>query len=390
MHTVSLILAPADVAMFRDNRPFNQGTLGAQSQFPNPQTVAGAVRTWLLRSQKADLRKLSDLRSNRNRQQRSLREDLRDCCPPEAEWVLDAELCGPMLFEPLTATTYFAVPRLVAELEGPPKRLQKTFPLSDALPGRMWTSASPDGEPLRPVWPQDRTREAWQGIAAGFLDNILMEYEVLATHRGLKAEDIAAPDALLGYERRLGIALEMDRKIASDALIYTAHFLRLKPGYAFRIDIRTAQDVSQTVQALCTKAPWLRLGGEGKVATVACRADLSWPVAPTPWPPPSGRFFTCLATPGLFAEGQPIPQNLARTCTLVAMLVGEPVILSGWDLHAAAPGRTRCAVPAGAVYFWELNEGAALSDPHTTCISDSPDDRQAGWGFCLRGDWNDV
>ncbi|HEV2471885.1 MAG TPA: type III-B CRISPR module-associated Cmr3 family protein, partial [Chthonomonadales bacterium] len=68
-------------------------------------------------------------------------------------------------------------------------------------------------------------------------------------------------------------------------------------------------------------------------------------------------------------------------------VVGRPVCWSPWDSGLSRPGPTRYAVPAGAVFFWRKRTESDAPDPHATCISDSDADCQAGWGFCLRGDW---
>ncbi|MDH7570940.1 MAG: type III-B CRISPR module-associated Cmr3 family protein, partial [Armatimonadota bacterium] len=135
-------------------------------------------------------------------------------------------------------------------------------------------------------------------------------------------------------------------------------------------------------------APWMPIGGEGRVAAVSVRSGLDL----TPrmeWPPPGGRFLTYLATPGLFTQGRWFPEHLAAKCNLVAAITASPRVFSGWNVPANRPLLTRYAVPAGAVHFWQIRDEVP-EDPHGESISEEQEDRQAGWGLALRGEWEYV
>jgi len=65
MTTIGLTLQPLDVLFFRDGRPFGTAASGT-SVLPQPQTLAGAIRTALLEAHGCDFTKLpSHLRDSR-------------------------------------------------------------------------------------------------------------------------------------------------------------------------------------------------------------------------------------------------------------------------------------------------------------------------------------
>ncbi len=184
-------------------------------------------------------------------------------------------------------------------------------------------------------------------------------------------------------EPRVGVGLSPATLTSEEGLLYTSTFLRLKPGTALECDLEFPSEAeTETLRAYHVQRPWLKLGGEGKVARIEV-CDKPW----APWPPPNPgahqRALLYLATPGLFRQGRWKPKNLRP----VAGAVGSPTVVSGWDLATNAPMRTRYAVPAGAVYFLDGDGLNGVPDPHGTCLSDDPADAASGWGYCLRGAW---
>lgn len=394
MPTVSLILTPADVVMFRDSRPFSVGTTGSRSEFPIPQSIAGAVRTWLLRGLGADFSTLEHYRNNTP----SVKGALLQWCPANhpAHWVIHAHLTGPILSKELTG--YFPVPHNIGTRENDPNQLDKAFPLAHSLPGEPRRLDAPQPTMFHSTWPISKIPRSED--VKGYVNSATMQIEILDANGQIMPQDVAPPEEFFDIEPRLGIGVNSDRMTAEEGYLYTAGFTRLKEGVGFRVDITTSpavpldqQKLLDTIKIVAQKQPWLRLGGEGKIAHVEIHDTPSWPVPPHPWPSPDGRFFTYLATPGVFQNGSWYPHELAKTCTLVGVRVGLPLVFSGWDRAMNRPMKTRCAVRAGAVHFWEIQPGIdpnTIPDPHGTHISDAEDDRQAGWGLCLRGAWNYV
>ena len=79
-----------------------------------------------------------------------------------------------------------------------------------------------------------------------------------------------------------------------------------------------------------------------------------------------------------------MPAGLERA-GLRAAASGNPLAVSGWDVARNGPLATRFAVPAGSVYFTE----ADFSPPIRSVCCDDEQVAQ-GWGFALRGEWNDA
>ncbi len=95
-----------------------------------------------------------------------------------------------------------------------------------------------------------------------------------------------------------------------------------------------------------------------------------------------------LATPGIFGghDGHPRadrPDAIAPPAKLRAAASGSPLAVSGWDIAMNGPRPTRFAVPAGAVYYVE----GTFAPAHDSLCSES-ELVQEGWGFALRGVWN--
>lgn len=88
-----------------------------------------------------------------------------------------------------------------------------------------------------------------------------------------------------------------------------------------------------------------------------------------------------------FAE-QPIYESIGTNF--------RPAVVGGWDLAAGRPKPTRRAVPAGSVYFFELEDGDvdALFDRYfgqSICREDDAttlnDDGKQGLGLAYLGAW---
>lgn len=379
MHTVSLLLEPADVCLFREPRPFTDGGQ-AWSLLPSPETTAGAIRTWLLRGLGVSFRGLAA----EARRLGDVPAALRALCPTghPGNWVIDAHFPGPLLCLSPSGIPWLPAPLHLAQQEGQ-ARLRRRLPWRDAPPG----VSSPDGNlpAFRPAGgPQ--TQE-WETVS-GYLD-VWQATQSLGLQSAPSRSSLQPEEGLYGWEPRVGIGVDFERKTAEDERLFSVAFLRLTDQTAFRVDILTDANVLAAIQSVCAARPWLWLGGEGRTARVSVLD------AAAPWPSPAAvvpeRFCTYLATPALFAEGRWYPSKLLETCDLISAVVGSPLLFSSWDRVQNQPRPPRQAVRAGAVHFWKVRDPAhPPDDPHGTCLSDRIEDRQAGWGLCLRGEWDYV
>ena len=376
----SLLLTPADVAMFRDTRPFGQTSSGSRSEFPTPRTVVGAVRTWLLHAAGVHVRDLP-------RGVPTTKQALRALCHAkgDGEWVVEAEFKGPFLIR--DGTTFLAAPVHLVDLG---EDTGKLMPLSTPPPGWRPPPGAPDPKAFRPLWLKNR--QEWKPLEGGFIAAASLAERVLPAGTTLRRHEWEEVSRFWQLEPRLGIGLDPERHAADDGFLYTSSFLRLESRVGMRVDVAAdAPDLEARLRAAIQKQPWVRLGGEGRAASVKL---IEVPARSTAgsWPPPHNRFLTYLLTPGLFPGGGWFPRGLAARFTLVSAATGPYLAVPGWDMAAHRPLPTRYAVRAGAVYFWEGDDESfrGTPDPNGTSLCDDEDDRQAGWGVCQRGDWDYV
>lgn len=104
-----------------------------------------------------------------------------------------------------------------------------------------------------------------------------------------------------------------------------------------------------------------------------------------------------LLTPAHFTAGfYPQPQTLSHaglTPQLKAVATARAQVVSGWDFEIAKPKRTRRLVPAGAVFFLELEGDVAarsqwIEEFWMKCVSDDPQDCRDGFGLAVLGAWS--
>lgn len=387
MGKATLLLRPADVLMFRDSRPFGQVPTDTGSEFPAPRTVAGAIRTWLLSMQDVDLSRL-----RRAARVKTTRGALESICPPghSGHWVLDAQLAGPLLCHADGPTAYFPVPRTLAIVRDKKsdrsEDLLMLHPMESAPSG--WTAPLGAPSSVRPLWVA--SEKNWDLLDPDwFVDASAME-NYLA---GISPNRIGMQrqEQCLTGEARMGIGINSDTNTTNEGDLYASVFMRPMEFFGFVMQIQASgTEWLEKIKEALTMRSWVRLGGEGKFARIEL-LDEGFRVLPAPpctWPPESGRFLTCLATPALFEKGGWIPRKFSKRFTLVGATANVPRTVSGWDVGHNRPLPYRSAAPAGSVYFWELKKGEEPGDdPHGQCISDEEDDNQAGWGLCLRGDW---
>jgi CRISPR-associated protein Cmr3 len=153
----------------------------------------------------------------------------------------------------------------------------------------------------------------------------------------------------------------------------------------------------------------VHLGGERRLARLEPRPVDTWPKPPEGWiegiRAAKGLTLTLL-TPALFAVGyrpgwlQPgsdgvlsgAPPGLpVLTLRLRAAAVGRWQPHSGWDLAAQVPRAGRKLVPAGAVYWLEVEGEPSLEDLNALWLAslcDHPQDRRDGFGLALPAPWD--
>jgi len=381
-------IEPVDICIFRGNRLFGSpGTLADSLMPPWPSVFSGALRSRMLVDRGVDLAEYAGGRR------------------PEGP-------LGEVLGTP-EAPGSFAV-GAVALWQGREKRA--VFPLPQDLRVRV-----PEGEGASPVVSRLEAVPWSEGGMLGgqsFLPRVLADRsgrlekprgEYWITAEGLRrylegrcpdARHLVGAGHLWKWDSRLGIGLSDERRTVEEGLLYTAETVAMEPGTAFLVEVRGCPE------ELLPRDGLVRLGGDGRGAHLSPAE----PPLAEPLPPPGTPFFLMAATPGLFPGGGWLP-GLKREAgewwlhweqvraRLVAVALGRPVTVSGWDLASHRPRPAQRAVAPGAVYFFDRVEGRA-EDPTRqmwkALLEEAPDPQRGLWlqrkaegfGRLLAGQWN--
>ncbi len=353
---VGLALEPLDVLFFRDARPFGAASIG-MSRWPNPSTIAGAIRTSLLQSYAADFSRLGAA----IRDGAKLDEAVSAAGAPP--WIATVEIKGPWVrrreevLVPLPSTLH----RVKGDGSAPLTRLD---PCNDELPG--WI---PGRFGIRPLW--RRGVEATEPVRGWMTPRGL---EMFLNGGVPDTPDLVPDGSLYTIDHRTGVQIEPDRSSAEDGKLYGAGFLALARDVRLHINV-TPPPAAPT--NTFERAFVLALGGERRHArAVPC----------DPWVPPrvskqGTGDLVMLLSPGLFADGWR-PRGFPTP--IVAASVPGHLAISGWDLARGGAKPNRFAVPPGSVYFLERGAASAFEDS----VAEESEDRLQGFGAIVKGVWN--
>jgi CRISPR-associated protein Cmr3 len=371
MKTIGFCLQPLDVLFFRDGRPFT-GSERSVSGLPLPQTLAGTIRTALLR--------LAGCNFGRLKQEveggRSFDKAVEASCSREHRWIGQLAVRGPWLARWENETDNFEVfvpvpANLHQEKHQQSSRLHRLTP----LPAGQLSGWNPpqDQRGLRALWLKHLSPTE---PATGYLTSHGLRWFLAGEE--VTSKDVVAPDELFGLDYRTGIGISPDRLVAEESQIFGRGFLALKKNVFLYAEIEAPADAP--AEGSFDQVKTLTLGGEGRHVT------LKRLPSPFIWPnnkPPKGnqKPLIVLTTPCPFQAGWK-PQSLNGR--LVAAAVPGSIAFSGWDLARGGPKPTRFAVPAGSVYFLE-----SLPNDWAQSLAENDEDRRQGWGCCLTGVWTD-
>lgn len=350
--TVTLDLEPLDVLFFRDGRPFDSAGR-ATGGLPMPQTLAGAVRTWLLGRNGGNVDALAaDVRQGVSFADAAAAQG----SGPSAVGRLGIR--GPWFVR--NGERLVPTPATI-EIDST-GTLHRLDPLADDLPG--W---SPPGSSMRPLWRRSRgsTKPKRGYLCASGLKRFL--------ELGIpRPDDFVDADDLFTHEDRVGIGVDTAKGTAGEGMIYAVRMMRLRPDVTLSVDL-----VGKRGDLACCPdgEDVLALGGESRRAIIRKLAARNWPA--TGRGPRSGKLIL-LTTPAPFGGWRP------PGLSLVAAAVPASVPVSGWDLARGRPKPNRFAVAAGSVYF--LDGATDLSDRHGSLCT--PEDAALGWGAYVEGAWS--
>lgn len=207
-------------------------------------------------------------------------------------------------------------------------------------------------------------------------------------------------------EQRIHVGIDPNSGKAREGVLYSVGYRALESlegGQFHDWRIRARVSLETEPEALGF------LGGEARPVRVSVRDELSkyWFGCPAEIKTafaglkPNAMVRMMLATPALFSGGwrpgwieqsgtgaQHLPRGLSRVkLKLIAAAVGRREPVSGWNLRDNKPKPVRWMVPAGSVYFFEVQGGdpGALLESWLRPVSDIEQDRKDGFGLAVWG-----
>lgn len=370
---VGLRLTPFDTLFFRDGRPMDAAARPS-SGVPMPQTLAGAVRTFLLTRAGCDFKTLrSELQDNGL----GFPDAAAKAAPDNqagARAVADMFVRGPWFARgdgPLVP-----VPGSLRQTEPPDPVQSPTYlqlrPFAGHLPG--WHPKEPG---MLPLWTYEK--HALRALKRHYLTPDGLKRFLRG--EAVSGAEIVDADDLFDFDQRVGIAMEPGTFTTAEGQLYALSLLALKPDVTLYAELWAAQDA---LALLPTGAAPVALGGENRrVLLERLPHPFDWPRATTGG---NGRMLL-MTTPGLFRERPWCPPGLEP---LSAAVPGYDAV-SGWDLVRGGPKPNRFAAAAGSVWF--LKPDAPFTDgidPNRCSLCDERNDAQLGYGCFVEGVWRYV
>ena len=209
----------------------------------------------------------------------------------------------------------------------------------------------------------------------------------------------------LGYdhppiEHRTGVQIEAQSQTARDGALFQVEHRRYqgRPAGATGHSLADVQRLALLATAESSEIRGAVVPFAGERRLVALRS-VDQTVPELPEEVLAGilahrRARAILVTPAHFTQGW-LPRWLVESpegvrVHLKAAAVGRPEVVSGWDLLRSRPKPTRRLVPAGSVYFLELEGADAaveawLRQRWWRAVSDDEQARRDGFGVCVFG-----
>ncbi len=356
---VFLKLEAIDTLMFRDGRPFNRfeaGASAATSIFPPlPPAVVGAIRAalWQDAGGHWDKDKLGDGTDWNSKA--SLNEKLEFSAP------LLRKNGRPMFPAPLHLVSGKKGEKKVFELLRPMKEPLET----DIGPVRLPQTEDPDLKGIKPEEESWLTVDGMNKILAG---------------KPLTTEDAKHcrinKNNLWQMETRVGIGIDSGSRSVAKGQLYTASHVRLAEDVDLVVSVKSESQFANLNLGLNAFAGRHRMA---HIEPLGSRPDL-----PKTNTLPNRRYCAILISPMIVDEEPQLNRSIKKLPgKLVSACLGKPQPLGGWNSQNKKPLPLRLAIPAGSVWFFEGDDGTALSKNLSKigCATD--------WGFgqILIGAW---
>lgn len=164
-------------------------------------------------------------------------------------------------------------------------------------------------------------------------------------------------------------------------------------GSLFRTDMKRGKDFEIAVNFELNNysdiASLVRLGGEGKIATISTITRRPLKIANRIVDFKNNRFKIYFATPAILTNGEPDLSKLKLdfNATLVTACVGKPVSIGGFDMDKRQAKKMYKMIPAGSVFYYEADTDVSLlNEKQGNSLSDEMPEQ--GFGIAYFGNWN--
>lgn len=346
-----LFVEPVDVLYFRGNRLFGEAGEHAEAQMPpSPSVFAGALRTRILVDRRASFEAFKEARTGDRHIEVVLGTPSRPGTFRMGHVILaKREQDGLKCFFPVPADL------VVSKSDGRIK-ICRLEPESGQNLSPVDLCSQDVG--FVPVLRTDEPAKSEEGY--------------WLTEEGLRVHLAGgSPDPRIGHLRdtrhlwksdaRLGIALQPGTRTAEEGRLYTTDAVAPLPGVGFLVRVAEAAD-------LLPQDGLLRLGGDGRGATVRAWEPSASLQDVWRYLPKGDGFRMILSTPGIFPDGW-IPAGVRRDgsrlvlefgelrCEICAASVRRFQVVSGWDVAEERPKPAQRVVPPGSVYWFRRLSG---------------------------------
>ncbi len=402
MNRVDVLLTPRDPLILRDGRPFGQVGVSQSGGFlwPRPSTVAGMLRSRIGLYQ--DVRFFQDNREANIR--RILSVSLLACLPA----FRDGKGYEPCFPAPADALVFPLPGRQARAKRG--KKQEEKEPLEvkalvprpiargqgmDYAPPAYWPARLNDEDLRKPV-----TTWFWRW---SHMQSWLQDQTLVMGEEGMTAEALGW--TLPRFEERTHVCIEPKSQTAAESKLFVSR------GARYPDTLHLALRVDVDGLAVPQGADMAHLGGDRRAVFLSWnRGDIRFPEisALQEIGKNTSGLRLILTSPGIFDGGWG-PRWLVNTLendrpapipgTDIAVRLRSAVVprweaLHGWDMNIGkygAPKWMRKAVPAGSVYFLELQEpGQARIAAETFWVMylcDDERDGRDGLGRMIVGNW---
>jgi len=330
-----LKIKPNDTLFFRSGRPFSMGAeTWADFIFPpNPSTVYGAIRTFLI-LQRGNLSKFLSGKM----------ETHEDIGTKKQKGTL--KIHGLFLYDEISVLFPTPADLVRIKRKGKEKLVKLSF---QEKPKIFFSDLSLD----RCLVFKEREKKVEEPV--GFIEEIsLKEYL-----EGKKTE-FSLVKEVFKEELKVGIKRERETKTSEEAHIYRVPMLRFKKEISFLVELNGVKDFPEK--------GIFQLGAEGRTVNFeVIKEDLLEELRNVNFELKDGIFKVYLATPAIFEKGW-LPSWIDEKSLkgefkglklkLVAVVLKKHKLIGGWNLANSRPKPMYKAVPEGSVYYFKVLNGA--------------------------------